>query len=175
MLQVKYSGVNNSMADSEMLIRTVAAEDREPIVGFAAFLDEPTWKYVRKETSHWLVRADTFTDLGIIERDELLVCLRHWPHGQELMRSIANFHYDFGTVQPHYIKHIGQPQGISEAMEEQAKHAIARAKSKAQLESLKAPSTKLDVLEMKGKVDALEDSMQELAAKLDKVLEAVAK
>ena len=115
-----------------VLVRTISHHGREPIIALSAALDQPTWEHVRLETSNWAVQADTFLDVAVISRHELLKCLELWepaPNvgsqawhdgthasvelqqtnsivdeqrqeccGQELLRSIAAFHYNFDEV-----------------------------------------------------------------------------
>ena len=99
-----------------ILIRSTNKEDREPIIGLSTCLDEPTWAHVKIETIAWKVQAKSFLDCVVISRHLLLKCLENWaavpakdgkpavPGGQELLRSIAEFHYDLGGGIPEFHK-----------------------------------------------------------------------
>lgn len=80
--------------------RFVSAEDREPMVGFAACLTKAQWDHVRNRTDYWAVDAEEYTDTLWINRRNILRCFKDsWPKGQADMVEVAYYHYEVELIQ----------------------------------------------------------------------------
>ena len=80
------------------LSETVAAEDREPIVGFASCLGTKQWKTVGNRTSDWVVVAQSYVDTAYVIREDIVECFEtEWDGGQEQMVEVAKHHYEVDT------------------------------------------------------------------------------
>jgi hypothetical protein len=105
-----------SLPDSErpeIMSEVVAADDREPIVGFASCLSTSQWKKVTNRTEDWVVHAQSYVDTAWVQRQDIIECFETtWPDGQAEMVEVAKFHYEI-DVQSQDFNQLGSSDAAS--------------------------------------------------------------
>jgi len=98
----------------EHLSESIAADDREPIVGFASCLNANQWSRVRNRTSDWVVHATTYVDTAWVSRQDIVECFEAtWPEGQEEMVEVAKFHYEIDVQSANASNGADEEEGDS--------------------------------------------------------------
>jgi hypothetical protein len=74
--------------------RSVRANDREPMIGFAALLPSEHWSLVRQQMSGWVVEAVTYVDAAWVSRADIMEIYRTvWRDGPDAVSMYTNDFY----------------------------------------------------------------------------------
>jgi hypothetical protein len=70
--------------------RLIASDDRQPIFGVSATLDDRAFQAAQDEFSQWSVESVSFSDVAQIEHNAFALALEAaWPEGESIMRRVA--------------------------------------------------------------------------------------